>query len=297
MSTKVCTTVADIVAPEVVTRQATGVPSTLIMGIVNVTPDSFSDGGSWFDEDAAVQHGLDLVAQGAAIIDVGGESTRPGSDRPSEDEELRRVVPVARRLAEAGVVVSVDTMRASVARACVEAGTAIINDVSGGLADDEMAQVVAETGALYVLMHWRGHGKTMQSAELTVYADVVAEVRAEMMARVEAMLAAGVQRGQIILDPGLGFSKTAEHNWEIMARLAEFNDDGFPVLLGSSRKTFLGRIDLDDDGNPAPPPTRDPATAATSLLGAQAGMWCVRVHDVPSTLAALRVHAATEAAR
>lgn len=289
--------IGDITVPEVVTRGQTFVPQTLIMGIVNVTPDSFSDGGSWFDEDRAVAHGLELVAQGAAIVDVGGESTRPGSDRPSEEEELRRVVPVARRLAEAGVVVSVDTMRASVARTCVEEGAAIVNDVSGGLADDDMARVVADSGALYVLMHWRGHGKTMQSAELTVYDDVVADVRAEMRARAEVLLAAGVAPEQIVLDPGLGFSKTAEHNWQIMARLAEFNDDGYPVLLGSSRKTFLGRLDLDERGEPSAPASRDAATAATSLLGAQAGVWCVRVHDVPSTLAALRVHAATEAAR
>lgn len=288
---------AGIVAPEIVTRQQTGVPRTLVMGVVNVTPDSFSDGGSWFDEGRAVEHGLELVAQGAAIVDVGGESTRPGADRPSEQEELRRVVPVVRRLAEAGVVVSVDTMRASVGRAAVEAGAAIINDVSGGLADEAMGRVVASTGALYVLMHWRGHSTTMQSEELTRYDDVVAEVRQEMLQRVDALLEAGVEREQVILDPGLGFSKTAEHNWQIMARLAEFCDDGFPVLLGSSRKTFLGRIDLDEEGTPAAPHTRDAATAATSLLGAQAGVWCVRVHDVPSTLAALRVQAATEAAR
>ena len=289
--------VADILAPEVVTRQQVGVPSTLIMGVVNVTPDSFSDGGSWLDEDAAVERGFELVAQGAAIVDVGGESTRPGAGRPSESEELRRVEPVVRRLAEAGVVVSVDTMRASVGRACVEAGAAIVNDVSGGLADEAMAEAVASTGALYVLMHWRGHSTSMQSDELTRYGDVVAEVRAEMRDRTRAMLAAGVAPEQIILDPGLGFSKTAEHNWQIMARLAEFGDDGYPVLLGSSRKTFLGRIDLDEHENPAPPPSRDAATAATSLLGAAAGVWCVRVHDVPSTLAALRVYAATQAAR
>ncbi len=288
---------ADIVAPQCVTRQGVGVPSTLIMGVVNVTPDSFSDGGAWFDEERAVRHGLELVEQGAAIVDVGGESTRPGAGRPSEQEELRRVVPVARRLAQEGVAVSVDTMRGSVARACVEAGAAIINDVSGGLADEQMARVVGETGVLYVLMHWRGHSTTMQSDELTRYDDVVSEVRAELRQRAEAMLAAGVAREQIILDPGLGFSKTAEHNWQIMARLSEFGDDGYPVLLGASRKTFLGRIDLDESGEPAPAPTRDAATAATSLIGAQAGVWCVRVHDVPSTLAALRVHAATEAAR
>lgn len=289
--------VADIVAPDIVARQQTGVPRTLVMGVVNVTPDSFSDGGSWFDEGRAVEHGLELVAQGAAIVDVGGESTRPGAERPCEQEELRRVVPVVRRLAEAGVVVSVDTMRASVGREAVEAGAAIINDVSGGLADETMGRVVASTGALYVLMHWRAHSAAMQSEELTRYGDVVVEVRQEMLQRVDALLQAGVGREQIILDPGLGFSKTAEHNWQIMARLGELCGDGFPVLLGASRKTFLGRIDLDAEGQPSPPPARDAATAATSLLGAQAGVWCVRVHDVPSTLAALRVQAATESAR
>lgn len=289
--------VEDIRHPEVVTRQTTGVPATLIMGIVNVTPDSFSDGGAWFDADAAVAHALELVEQGAAMIDVGGETTRPGTERTPEDEELRRVVPVVARLAEAGVVVSVDTMRAAVAEASLAAGAALINDVSGGLADPAMAPLIARTGALYVLMHWRGHSTSMQSEELTHYEDVVAEVCSEMLAQAQVFLDAGCSREQLILDPGLGFSKHAEHNWQVMAHLADVAALGYPVLLGSSRKTFLGRIDLDAAGNPAAPPTRDAATAATSLLGAEAGVWAVRVHDVPSTLAALRVHAATRAAR
>lgn len=287
----------DITAPEAVTRQHTGVPSALIMGIVNVTPDSFSDGGSWFDRGRAVRHGFDLVEQGAAMVDVGGETTRPGTERTSEAEELRRVIPVVRELGQAGIAVSVDTMRASVAQASIEAGAAIINDVSGGLADPGMPQLIAETGALYVLMHWRGHSAGMQNADLTHYDNVVTEVRDEMLRQVDVFTAAGVASEQIILDPGLGFSKEAEHNWVLMAHLRELCALGFPVLLGSSRKTFLGRIDLDRDGTPAEPNTRDAATAATSLLGQQAGVWAVRVHDVPSTLAALRVQAATEAAR
>ncbi len=288
--------ISAITAPEAVTRQQTGVPATLIMGVVNVTPDSFSDGGAWFGEDDAVAHGLLLAGQGAAIVDVGGESTRPGAARPSEAEELRRVVPVVRRLAAAGLVVSADTMRASVARAALEAGAAIINDVSGGQADPQMAPLIASAGVPFVLMHWRGHSATMQSGELTRYDDVVSEVCAELLTRVEAMTAAGVDPGQIILDPGLGFSKTAGHNWQLLARLDEVAGLGYPVLLGASRKRFLGRIDRAADGTEAPPGDRDAATAATSLLAAQAGAWCVRVHDVLPTLAALRVEAATRAA-
>ena len=204
---------------------------------------------------------------------------------------------MVRELGQAGIAVSVDTMRASVAQASIEAGAAIINDVSGGLADPGMPQLIAETGALYVLMHWRGHSAGMQNADLTHYDNVVTEVRDEMLRQVDVFTAAGVASEQIILDPGLGFSKEAEHNWVLMAHLRELCALGFPVLLGSSRKTFLGRIDLDRDGTPAEPNTRDAATAATSLLGQQAGVWAVRVHDVPSTLAALRVQAATEAAR
>lgn len=286
----------EIVAPEAVTRQHTGVPSALIMGIVNVTPDSFSDGGSWFDQATAVEHALEMVEQGAAMIDVGGETTRPGTERTSEAEELRRVVPVVRELAQAGIAVSVDTMRASVAKASIEAGAAIINDVSGGLADPGMAPLIAETGALYVLMHWRGHSAGMQNADLTHYDDVFAEVRDETLRQADAFRQAGVAPEQIILDPGLGFSKKLHHNWILMARLREYCQLGYPVLLGSSRKTFLGHIDLDAEGNPSVPATRDPATAATSLLGQQAGVWAVRVHDVPSTLGALRVEAATRAA-
>lgn len=263
----------------------------LIMGIVNVTPDSFSDGGRWFDHAAAIEHGRELVRQGADIVDVGGESTRPGSARPEAGEELDRVLPVVSALARDGIRVSVDTMRASVAQAAVAAGTEFVNDVSAGLADPDMIPLVARLDATYIAMHWRGHGDSMQ--QLAHYDDVVADVRRELLAQVEVILAAGVEPDQVILDPGLGFAKTPEHNWALMAHLREFTSLGYRVLVGASRKTFLGRL---GGGEPVPPDQRDAATAATSLLSAQAGAWAVRVHDVPSTLAALQVHEAVTAA-
>ncbi|WP_226913301.1 dihydropteroate synthase [Gephyromycinifex aptenodytis] len=267
----------------------------LVMGIVNVTPDSFSDGGRWLDPEAAVQHGRLLAEQGADILDVGGESTRPGSRRPDEAEELRRVLPVVAALARARLRVSVDTMRASVAAAAVEAGAEIINDVSAGLADPQMAGLIAQTGVQYIAMHWRGHGDSMQ--QRASYQDVFAEVTGELLTQCRALEAAGVRREQIVLDPGLGFAKTPEHNWQLMARLHEFTQLGYPVLLGASRKTFLGRLGKNADAEPVPPEQRDAATAATSLLAAQAGVWGVRVHDVPSTCAALGVFEARERAR
>ncbi len=263
----------------------------LVMGIVNVTPDSFSDGGRWFDPDAAVAHGRDLARQGADILDVGGESTRPGSRRPGEEEELDRVLPVVSALAGSGLRVSIDTMRASVAAAAIEAGAEIVNDVSGGLADPQMLPLVGRKGATYVAMHWRGHGDSMQ--QRAVYDDVVTDVCREMNERVEAALAAGIDPERLVLDPGLGFAKTAEHNWQLLAHLDAFSGLGYRVLVGASRKTFLGRLGGREE--PVPPTARDAATAATSLLCAQAGVWAVRVHDVPSTLAALQVHEAVSA--
>jgi dihydropteroate synthase len=267
---------------------------TLVMGAVNVTPDSFSDGGIWFDHDAAVGHGLDLLAQGADILDIGGESTRPGAARVGQDEELRRVVPVVRDLAAAGAVVSVDTMRPGVAAEAVAAGALIVNDVSGGLADPEMAAVVAATGVVYVAMHWRGHSDVMDA--LTSYDDVVADVRDELARRLDDLVGAGVGLDQVVLDPGLGFAKTGDDNWPLLANIEVLQALGRPVLVGASRKRFLGHLLAGPDGD-RPPTGRDRATAATSALCAAAGVWCVRVHDVAGSADAVRVGAAWSAAR
>ncbi|TYB59099.1 dihydropteroate synthase [Nonomuraea sp. PA05] len=267
-----------------------GAERCLVMGVVNVTPDSFSDGGLWFDEATAIQHGFELVREGADIVDVGGESTRPGAARVSMEEELARVVPVISALSAEGVVVSVDTMRAEVAKAAVEAGARIVNDVSGGLADPEMPRVVAATGAKYVVMHWRGHSHDMYSR--AVYADVVTEVREELSKRVDLVLAEGVTEEQIVLDPGLGFAKNAEHNWAVLAGLPRLAELGFPLLVGASRKRFLGRLLADPDGTPRPFSRSDDATLAVTALAAQAGAWCVRVHEVGPNADAVRVAAA-----
>lgn len=265
------------------------------MGVVNVTPDSFSDGGLWHDPARAIAHGLALRARGADLVDVGGESTRPGSQRVTEEEELGRVLPVVRELADAGVVVSIDTMRASVAEQAVAAGAAIVNDVSGGLADPAMARVVAETGAPFVVMHWRGQSADMD--RLAVYGDVVEDVVAELTARVDALVAAGVKEEQLILDPGLGFAKTAEHNWALLGRLEALTALGRPVLVAASRKRFLGTLLADPEtGELRPARERDDATAAVSVLSARAGAWAVRVHDVSGTADAVRVVAAWQRA-
>ncbi|AGW40563.1 dihydropteroate synthase [Leifsonia xyli subsp. cynodontis DSM 46306] len=256
---------------------------TAIMGVLNVTPDSFSDGGLWLEPEAAVAHALDLVTRGADIIDVGGESTRPGARRVDPEEERVRVVPVIRRLAERGVTVSVDTMNASTARAAADAGAAIINDVSGGLADAGMADAVLATGLRYVVMHWRGELDAGDSR--AVYSDTVAEVRAELSARVTDLLRRGVDPARLILDPGLGFSKNAGHNWQVLAGLGDIEALGYPVLIGASRKRFLGAL-LPDGSAVA---DWDAPTAVVSALAAQAGVWAVRVHDVASTRIALDV--------
>ncbi|MEV6206488.1 dihydropteroate synthase [Kitasatospora sp. NPDC051914] len=266
-----------------------------VMGVVNVTPDSFSDGGLWLDPAAAVAHGLRLTAQGADLIDVGGESTRPGAQRVTEQEELRRVIPVVRELAAAGAVVSVDTMRARVAAEAVAAGARLVNDVSGGLADPAMAEVVAATGAPFVVMHWRGQSADMDS--LAVYDDVVADVTAELTARMTALLAAGVKEEQLVLDPGLGFAKTSEHNWALLGRLDALTSLGRPVLVAASRKRFLGTLLANPEtGELRPARQRDDATAAVSVLAARAGAWAVRVHDVAGTADAVRVVAAWQQA-
>ncbi|MEV0892064.1 dihydropteroate synthase [Promicromonospora sp. MEB111] len=274
--------------------ELSGTGRTLVMGVVNVTPDSFSDGGEWFEPSAAVAHGLELLGEGADILDVGGESTRPGSVRVPQDQELARVLPVIEQLAARGAVVSVDTTRAAVAERAVAAGARIVNDVSGGLADPEMGRAVAETGAAYVAMHWRGHADVMD--DLEVYDDVVADVRDELAARMAALHDDGVRPEQLILDPGLGFAKAGVLNWPLLAHLDALHELGRPVLVGASRKRFLGHLLADPSGRPAPPRARDDATAAVSALSAAAGAWCVRVHTVRASVDAAKVAAAWSAA-
>lgn len=258
------------------------------MGVVNVTPDSFSDGGEWFEPRAAIEHGHQLLAEGADLLDVGGESTRPGAERPAPAEELRRVIPVIEELAGAGAVLSIDTMRADVAARALDAGAVAVNDVSGGLADPDMLPLVADRGVPYVCMHWRGHATDMQ--QRATYDDVVAEVIAELGSRVEAIQAAGIDLRRVAIDPGLGFAKTAEHNWEILRRLPELDVLGLPLLIGASRKAFLGRLLADEEtGDPRPAVRRDDASAAISALAAAAGAWCVRVHAVAASADAVRV--------
>ncbi|KZC95563.1 MULTISPECIES: dihydropteroate synthase [Clavibacter] len=255
----------------------------LVLGILNATPDSFSDGGRHLGLDDALAHARRMVAAGADVVDVGGESTRPGAARVDADEERARVLPVVRALVAEGVVVSVDTMRAATAEASVAAGARIVNDVSGGLADPRMAAVVADAGVDYVAMHWRGHSDTM--ATRATYADVVGEVRDELRARVDALVTAGVDPARIVLDPGLGFAKEAAHDWQLLGSLHRLADLGHRVLVGASRKRFLGRL-LPAD---AAVEDRDVPTAVVSALSARAGAWAVRVHDVASTRAALAV--------
>ncbi len=257
------------------------------MGVVNVTPDSFSDGGRWLDADTAVRHGLDLVDQGADIVDVGGESTRPGALRIDAEEELRRVIPVVTGLVAQDVTVSVDTMRSEVAERALEAGAVLINDVSGGRADERMTRVAAASGVPIVLMHWRGHADGMQ--KLTQYDDVVKDVVSELGTQVQEALSAGVRPEQIVIDPGLGFSKTGEQNWTVLANLDAFTALGYPVLVAASRKRFLGELLADDDGELRPTDQREAATTAISTIVAQAGAWCVRVHEPAATADAVRV--------
>ena len=266
---------------------------TRVMGVINVTPDSFSDGGQWMDTDAAVKHGRDLVEVGADLVDVGGESTRPGAIRIDAAEELRRIIPVVQALAEQGVTVSVDTMRAEVADAALAAGARMINDVSGGRADPEMFAVAAAAGVPTVIMHWRGHSTQMQS--LTEYHQLVPDVIAELAQQVEAALAAGVNRDRVIVDPGLGFSKTGEQNWTVLSQLDHFTTLGFPLLVAASRKRFLGELlggpstGSATESSLRPVHDREAATVAISTLAAQAGAWAVRVHEPKASADAVRV--------
>jgi len=255
---------------------------TQVMAVLNITPDSFSDGGLHLDHAAAIAHGLRLVDDGARIVDVGGESTRPGAQRVPEAEEHDRVLPVIAALAAEGVVVSVDTMRASTAVAAVAAGAAIVNDVSGGLADPDLLPAVAESGAQVVLMHWRAHSRTMN--DFAHYDDVVTDVLTELLARRDAALAAGVRADRIVLDPGLGFAKTPEHNWELLRHLDRFAAVGHRVLVGASRKRFLGEL-LGE----RPPSGRDAATAAVSMWCGLHSIWAVRTHEVRAQLDSLAV--------
>ncbi|WP_230973490.1 dihydropteroate synthase [Aeromicrobium terrae] len=257
-----------------------------VMGVVNVTPDSFSDGGRWLDPPTAVRHGLDLVAQGADLVDVGGESTRPGALRIDAEEELRRVIPVVTGLVAEGVTVSVDTMRSEVAERALEAGASLVNDVSGGRADPRMTKLAAQAGVPIVLMHWRGHSDSMQ--KLTQYDDVVADVVRELTAQVDAALGAGVRPEQVVVDPGLGFSKTGDQNWTVLANLHAFTELGYPVMVAASRKRFLGEL-LAEGDELRPTDDREDATAALTTVAARAGVWCVRVHEAGPSADAVRV--------
>lgn len=264
-----------------------GVDHPLVMGVLNVTPDSFSDGGRYPTAQAAIDHGIGLHQQGADLVDVGGESTRPGAQRVDADEEIRRVSEVIAGLKAAGVPTSIDTMRAETATAAVAAGACMVNDVSGGLADPAMHAVVADLAVPYVVMHWRGHSARMQAS--AGYADVVAEVRAELEGQVRSALAAGIRRESLIVDPGLGFAKEADHNWALLQHLDELVGWQFPVLIGASRKRFLGMLLADGSGEPRAIDQRDGATDAVSALAAAVGVWAVRVHDVAGSVDAVRV--------
>jgi dihydropteroate synthase len=270
----------------------------VVMGVVNVTPDSFSDGGLYADAASAIAHGRDLLADGADIVDVGGESTRPGATRPLVEEELDRVIPVITALAQDGATVSVDTMRHEVAAAALDAGASIVNDVSGGLADPEILRVVAERGARYVAMHWRAHADHMTNfATYDGPGGVVTAVRDELAERAATALAAGVAPEHLVLDPGLGFAKHSEHNWQLLADLGPIKALGYPLLVGASRKSFLGTLLADADGRPRPVDGREDATTALSVVLAGEGVWGLRVHDVRSTRDALRVLQALDTAR
>jgi dihydropteroate synthase len=258
------------------------------MGVLNVTEDSFSDGGRYLDADGAVEHGLALAAEGAGIVDVGGESTRPGAMRVDPRVETSRVVPVVKELAAHGITVSIDTMHADVARAALQSGARLVNDVSGGRADPGMAPLLAEAGVPWVLMHWRSVSAD-RPHEVPRYHDVVAEVRAELLASVDDAVAAGVDPAKLVIDPGLGFAKTGQHNWALLHALPELVATGIPVLLGASRKRFLGTLLAGPDGSPRPPDGRETATAVISALAALYGAWGVRVHDVRASVDALKV--------
>ncbi len=263
-----------------------------VFGVLNVTPDSFSDGGRFASAQAAIDAGVLMHAQGADVIDVGGESTRPGAIRIDTDAELKRVVPVVVGLVSHGVPVSIDTMRARTAAAAIEAGACIINDVSGGQADPQMYAVAAQTGAGMILMHWRAHSEAMES--FATYTDLIAEVIDELQSCVDGACAAGISRQQLIVDPGLGFAKLAVHNWELLRHLDRLSALELPVMIGASRKRFLGELLSDDSGALRPASLRDGATSVITAHCARAAVWAVRVHDVPQTMDALLVASALQ---
>jgi dihydropteroate synthase len=274
-------------------RRVSGLPELdrcAVMGVVNVTPDSFSDGGRYFEPGAAIDHGLELLEAGVDLLDVGGESTRPGALRVTEEEETRRVLPVISALAREGAIVSVDTMRAAVARRAVEAGAAIVNDVSGGQADPLMIPFVAQARVTYILMHWRGHSVDMNAR--AVYADVVADVSRELAQHVERAVDGGIDPDRVVLDPGLGVATNADHDWALIGHLEALHALGRPLLIGPSRKRFLGRLLAGPDGRPRPAPERDVATIAVAALVAAHGAWAVRVHAAAEAIDAVRVAAA-----
>lgn len=275
------------------TRVQLDTPNCQVMGILNITPDSFSDGGRWNNPDAALQHAHDMVEQGAHIIDIGGESTRPGAQRVTAEEETRRVVPIVKELHAAGISVSVDTMRASVAAASLEAGADLINDVSGGEADPDMRKVVADANIPYCIMHWQAEQFGDAAGAAYEGTNIAKEVRAELTKLVDKAITAGVGEENIVLDPGLGFAKTRDQDWELLRDLPLLKEVGYPILIGASRKRFLGELLAAavpaNHGDAPIPVKRDAATAAISLLSALHDVWCVRVHDVPSTVSALAV--------
>jgi len=276
-----------MLAPSGLPASLAGVDRTLVMGILNVTPDSFSDGGRWSSTDAAIARGIDLHSEGADLVDVGGESTRPGAQRISVEDELARVLPVVRALASEGIAVSIDTMRAEVAAACVDAGAVLVNDVSGGQADPLMLPWLASVTIPYVAMHWRGPSDVME--DLATYGDVVSEVIDELAERLQALADAGVDPDRVVLDPGLGFAKRSPHNWALLRDLEELESLGRPLLVGASRKRFLGDLLAGADGAARPMEGRDAAGDAVTALAAYLGVWCVRVHEVRASRDAVLV--------
>jgi len=286
--------VTGIAHPSGLPQRLAALDRCLVMSVLNVTPDSFSDGGRYLEAGAALERGIQQFESGADLLDVGGESTRPGAERVPLEVELERVIPVVARLSDSGVPVSIDTMRSEVAERAIDAGAILVNDVSGGLADPAMLKVVAAATVPIVLMHWRGHSVDMASR--AVYSGgVVADVRHELEQRLSAAQSAGIEENRIVLDPGLGFAKESEHNWQLLAHLGALLELGRPLLIGASRKRFLGSL-LAEGDEPRDLALRDDATVAVSALAARVGAWCVRVHDAQPSADAVQVAVAWERA-